>query len=166
MGEKSGEPHLKSYLDVEWTLIYDEEKGNLLILAKSEGEGRLQFGKMFNYGYVRKLEYEDNDSSNIVFNLDSLVGARRVKLNEHNLFIDSCHPKALKKDVQTKNKLIVALRPYIKGELMVSQQPHHQSLPRNRNLNTRNIRKGSNQKMTRQKSSSLLKTKMKKWSSR
>ena len=37
MGEKSGEPHLKSYLEVEWTLIYDENEGNLiLILTKSE----------------------------------------------------------------------------------------------------------------------------------
>ena len=49
------------------------------------------------------------------------MGERKVKLDERNFVIDSCHPKALKKDVQTKNNLIVALRPYIKGELMVSQ---------------------------------------------
>ena len=142
MGEKSGEPRQKSYPDVDWTLIYDEEEGNLLlILAKSEGEGKLQVGKTFNYNYVRKLEYEDNDSLNIVLDVDSSVGARSVKLNERNLVIDSCQPKPLKKDVQMKNNMNVALHLYIKGELMVSQATHHQSLPKNRNLNTRNIRK-------------------------
>ena len=77
---------------------------------------------MFNYGYVRKLEYGDSDSSNIVFNLDSSVGAGRVKLDECNLIINSCHPKPPKKDFQTNNHFIVALRPYIKVELMVSQE--------------------------------------------
>ena len=72
---------------------------------------------MFNYGYVRKLEYEDSNSLNIVFNVDSLVGVRRVKIDEQNFITDSCHPKTLKKDIQTKNNLIVAFRLYIKGEL-------------------------------------------------
>ena len=122
LGEKSGEPRLKSYPHVEWTLIYTEEEGDLLlILAKSEGEGKLQVGKTFTYGYVRNIEYEDNDSSNLFFDVDSSVGVRRVKIDEHNFRTDSYHPKALKKDVQTKNNLIVALRPYIKGELMVTQ---------------------------------------------
>ena len=48
LGDKSGEPHLKSYPHVEWTLICTEEGGDvLLILAKSEGEGKLQVGKTF-----------------------------------------------------------------------------------------------------------------------
>ena len=60
LGQKSGEPRQKSYPGVEWTLIYDEEEGNLLlILAKNEGEGRLQVGKTFNYGFVRRFEYEE-----------------------------------------------------------------------------------------------------------
>ena len=59
---------------MEWTLIYDEEEGNLLILAKSEGEGRLQVGKTFNYGFVRRLEYEDQDSLEIFFDVDSSWG--------------------------------------------------------------------------------------------
>ena len=61
--DKSGEPRLKSSPLVEWALIYTEEEGDLLlILAKSEGEGKLQVGKKFIYGYVRNIEYEDNDS--------------------------------------------------------------------------------------------------------
>ena len=49
------------------------------------------------------------------------MGARRVKIDERNFVTDSCHPKALKKDVQTKNNLIVALCSYIKEELMITQ---------------------------------------------
>ena len=122
-GDESGEPRLKSYPHVEWTLICTEEEGDpLLILAKSKGEGKLKMGKTI-YNYVKNIEYEDNDSSNIWFDVDCSMGARRVKIDEvqRNFITDSCHPKALKKDVQTKNNLIVALSPYIKGELMVMQ---------------------------------------------
>ena len=81
----------------------------------------MQVGKTFNYGQVKNIEYEDNDSSHILFDVDSSAGMRRVWINEGNFITNSHHPKALKKDVQTKNNLIVALRPYIKGELMVTQ---------------------------------------------
>ena len=95
---------------MEWTPIYDEKEGNLLlILAKTEGEGRLQVGKTFNYSFICRFDYEDQDSSKIVFDVDSSVGERKVKLDELNFIIDSCHPKALEKDVHTKNNLIVAL---------------------------------------------------------
>ena len=107
---------------MEWTLIYSEEEGDLLlILAKSEGEGKLQVGKTFNYGQIKNVEYEDNDSSNLLLHVDSSMGMQRVGVDEGNFITDSCHPKALKKDVETKNNLIVALRSYIKGELMVAQ---------------------------------------------
>ena len=53
LGEKSGEARLKSYPHVEWILIYtEEERDLLLILAKSEGEGKLQVGKTFTYSYI------------------------------------------------------------------------------------------------------------------
>ena len=73
--EKIGESLLKSYPNVEWTLIYSEEEGDLLlILAKSEGEGKLQVGKTFNYGQIKNVEYEDNDSSNLLLDVDSSMG--------------------------------------------------------------------------------------------
>ena len=41
-GDESGEPRLKSYPHVEWTLIYTEEEGNLLLVqAEFEVEGKL-----------------------------------------------------------------------------------------------------------------------------
>ena len=46
LGDKSGEPRLKNYPHVEWTLIYIEGEGDLLlILAKSEGGDKFACGK-------------------------------------------------------------------------------------------------------------------------
>ena len=42
-------------------------------------------------------------------------------VDENNLVPECCSPKVLRKDIQTKNNLIVALRPYVIGELMVAQ---------------------------------------------
>ena len=96
---------------MEWPLIYNKEEGDHLILAKSKVEGKLHVGKSFTYGYVRNIEYEDNDSSNLSFDVDSQVGARGVKIDECNFIIESCHPKTL--------NLIFALCLYVKGELVV-----------------------------------------------
>ena len=38
-----------------------------------------------------------------------------------NIVMDYCHPKILRKDIQTKNNLIVALCPYVTGELMITE---------------------------------------------
>ena len=46
----------------------------LLIFATIEGKGKLQLGKSFNYDKVRNVEYEDNDSLNIVLDVESSVG--------------------------------------------------------------------------------------------
>ena len=50
----------------------------LLILEKSEGEGKLQVGKTFTYGQIKNIEYEDNDSLNLLFDVDSSVGMRKI----------------------------------------------------------------------------------------
>ena len=51
LADKPAEPLLKNYLYLEWTLIYAEEEGDLLLVfAKSEGQGKLQVGKTFTYG--------------------------------------------------------------------------------------------------------------------
>ena len=78
----------------------------LLITAKFDGKGKLELGKTFNYGHVTKIEYEDIDSSSIIIDVSSFVGSRQVHLNEGNLVVDCCNPKTLRKEKQTKNKLI------------------------------------------------------------
>ena len=122
MADKPIEPHLKSYLNLEWTLIYTKEERNLLLVfAKSKVEGKIQVSKTFTYNQMKNVEYEDNDSPNLLHDIESLGGMCRVQVDEGYFVTDSCHPKAVKKDVQTKNNLIVALCTYIKGELMVAQ---------------------------------------------
>ena len=143
LADKPIEPHLNFH--VEWALIYTEEEGDLLLIfAKSEGEDKLQVGKTFTYGQIKNVEYEDNDSPNLLFDVQSSRGMRKVRVDEGYFVTDSCHPKALKKDVQTKNNLIVALRPYIKGELMVTQASTPPKSGEKKNQNTRSRRKGNN----------------------
>ena len=72
LANKLIEPRLKSYLHFEWTLIYPQEEGGwLLVFAKSEGEGKLQVGKTFTYGQIKNVEYEDNDSPNLLLDVES-----------------------------------------------------------------------------------------------
>ena len=42
-------------------------------------------------------------------------------MDEENLIIELCHPKCLRKYLQTKSNLIVALRPYITGEFITKE---------------------------------------------
>ena len=100
--EKASEVKYKNYPDLKCCLSYAEEDGVLLIItAKSDGKGKLQLGKAFNYGHVTKLEYEDIDSSSIMIDVSSSVGSRRVRRDKGNLIADCCNPKSLRKDIQT-----------------------------------------------------------------
>ena len=105
----------------EWSLAYSEENGVLLlIMAKSEGKGKLEQGKMFTYGRMRNVDYEDSESNNLILDVQTTAGKRRVVVDETNLVVDYCTWKVLRNDIKTKNNLIVALRPYLSGELMVA----------------------------------------------
>ena len=42
-------------------------------------------------------------------------------MEAENLIIEFRHPKILQKDLRTKSNLIVALRPYITGEMIMKQ---------------------------------------------
>ena len=116
------DPKVKNYVKVEWSLVYSEENGVLLLIfAKSEGKGKLEQGKMFTYGRLRNVDYEDSESSNLLLDVQTTAGLQQVVVDENYLVPDCCSPKVLRKDIQTKNNLIVALRPYVIGELMVAQ---------------------------------------------
>ena len=73
--DKPAKPRFKNYLDLEWTLIYTKEEGDLLLIfAKSEGEDKLQVGKTFTYGQIKNVEYEDNDSNTLLLDVESSGG--------------------------------------------------------------------------------------------
>ena len=68
-------------------------------------------------------------------------------VNENNLVPECCSLKVLRKDIQTKNNLIVALRPYITGHLIVAQaekppKKSRKSIPENKKYqNDKNLMK-------------------------
>ena len=67
------------------------------------------------------MDYEDSESTNLILDVQTTAGKRRVVVDENNLVADCCTPKVLRNDIKIKNNLIVALRPYLSGELMVAQ---------------------------------------------
>ena len=92
---------------------------------------------MFTYGRLRNVNYEDSEASNLLLDVESSAGIRRVLVDENNLVLECCNPKVLRKDIQTKNNLIVALCPYVTGELMVAQdemppKKSRKSIPENK----------------------------------
>ena len=122
-----GKTEVKYFRKVECSLAYSEENGVLLLIfAKSDGKGKLEQGKMFTYGRMRNVDYEDSESNNLILDVQSIAGKRRV----------------LRKDIQTKKNLIVALCPYLSGELMVAQaetpkKKSRKSIPENKKYKKR-----------------------------
>ena len=55
--------------------------------------------------------------------------------------VECCSPKILRKDIQTKNNLIVALHPYVKGELMVIEAKTPQKKSRKSNPENKKYQK-------------------------
>ena len=107
---------MKNYIDVEWSLVYAEEDGFLLlVLAKYPGKSKRELGKTFTNRSLRNIEYEYSDSPNLILQVESSRGTRRVLVDDGNLVTKCCAPKVLRKD------LILALRPYITRELMVAE---------------------------------------------
>ena len=63
-------PKVKNYVKLEWSLVYSEENGVLLLIfANSEGKGKLHSGKMFTYRRLRNVDYEDSESPNLLLDV-------------------------------------------------------------------------------------------------
>ena len=87
------DPKVKNYPKLEWSLVYSEENGVLLLIfAKSEGKGKLEQGKMFTYGRLRNVDYEDSESSNLLLDVQTTTGLRQVVIDENNLVLECCSP--------------------------------------------------------------------------
>ena len=138
----ASDPKVKYFPKVEWSLAYSEENGVLLLIfATSKGKGKLEKGKMFTYGRLHNVDYEDSESSNLLLDVQSIAGMRRVVVDENNLVTYYRTPKVLRKDIQTKNNLIVALRPYVIGELMLAQAMTSQKKSRKSNPENKKYQK-------------------------
>ena len=85
------------------SLVYSEENGVLLLIfTKFEGKGKLEQGKMFTYGRLCNVDYEDSELSNLFLHVQTMTGLRRVVVDENNIVLECCSPKVLRKDIQTK----------------------------------------------------------------
>ena len=85
---------VKNYVKLEWSLVYAEEDGVLLLIfAKSEGKGKMQLVKMLTNGRFRNVEYEDSESQNLHLDVESSGGIKRVLVDEDNLVAAVVAPK-------------------------------------------------------------------------
>ena len=70
-----GKTEVKYFPKVKWSLAYSKENGVLLlIMAKSEGKGKLEQGKMFTYGRMQNVDYEDSESNNLILDVQTIAG--------------------------------------------------------------------------------------------
>ncbi len=101
----------------EWALQYQEKARRvLLLLGKIVGDDVLEAGHAFAYGKVRKIDYQDEDSSNLVGYIETSKGERIILVSEYKLILASCVPLELQKRINTSNNLIVALQPFTVGQ--------------------------------------------------
>ena len=97
------ESRMKNYVDLEWSLVYVEEDGVLLLIfAKFEGKGKLVLGKTFTYGKLRSAEYEVVILQISFIDVESSGGTRRVRVVEGNPVAEYCHSKIFGKRYTNK----------------------------------------------------------------
>ena len=91
------DPKVKNCVKLEWSLVYSEENGILLLIfAKPEGKCKLESGKMFTYGRLRNVDYKDSEFSNLLLGVESSAGIQRVLVDENNLVLKCCSPMNIK----------------------------------------------------------------------
>ena len=74
---KQVEPKVKKYVNLEWSLVYIEEDGVLLLIfAKAEGNGKIDLRKTSTYVQCRNVEYKENGSTNLLLDVESSNGIR------------------------------------------------------------------------------------------
>ena len=81
-------PKVMNFPKVEWRLVYSEENGVLLpIFVEFEGKDKLEQGKMFTYGRLRNVDYEDSESSNLLLDVQTTARLQRVIVDKNNLVL-------------------------------------------------------------------------------
>ena len=100
--------------EYEWAMQYvDSNKKVVLLTARNKGRGQLTKDRLFSYGRILRLDYEELDSENVVFLVECSRGVRKMWISRNLLVKDSCCPESFKLEISFTNKLIITLRPYI-----------------------------------------------------
>ncbi|KAH6555676.1 hypothetical protein KP509_1Z236600 [Ceratopteris richardii] len=114
---------LRDMTNLEWCLQYVEENNVvLLVFAGAYGRGKITTTQGFQYGLVYKLDYEDEDSDNLLFLVETLKGLRNVICKMDFLCPECCVPAGFAKICRDSVNLIKDLMPWIQGNIMPTQQ--------------------------------------------
>ena len=73
-------------------------------LTPNHGQVKLEQGKMFTYGRMRNEDYEDNESNNLILDVQSIACKRRVVVDETNLVV-KCYVKIRTIDLLCYNRV-------------------------------------------------------------
>ena len=108
--------------DFEWTFLYEEsERRLLLVLGKNPGRGVIEGGRQFPYGKVVQVDYQDEDSMNLLVHTETSKGDRVLVLSETQLIVKKCMPLELARILGETKNIIVALKPFIAGEAVFEE---------------------------------------------
>ncbi len=112
--EASNNP--KDMTSFEWALQYQEASKRLvLVLGKTAGEGIIKSGRVFPYGKMLQIDYQDEDSDTFIVHVATSKGDRVILLSEPRLVISSCEPYELQQILLKGENMITALHPFISG---------------------------------------------------
>ena len=102
----------------EWAMQYvDSKKKVVLLVTRVAGRGILAQERPFAYGKILRLDYEDEDTTNLIVLVNCSKGVRKMLVSEDYLLKDSCGPESFRNAIETGSNLITTLRPYIQGHV-------------------------------------------------
>ena len=108
--------------DFEWTFLYEKsERRLLLVLGKNPGRGVIEGGRQFPYGKVVHVNYQDEDSMNLLVHTKTSKGDRVLVLSETKLIVKKCMPLELARILGETMSIIMALKPFIAGEAVFEE---------------------------------------------
>jgi hypothetical protein len=107
----------KDMTQFEWSLHYQEQASRLiLILGKVTRDGVIKSGHVFSYGRVLLVDYEDDNSPNLIMKLETSKGERNINLSEGKLVLTSCGPPELGRMLSKSDNIIRTLHPFVSGQ--------------------------------------------------
>ena len=114
-----GDDHLdRDLTGHEWAMQYvDSKKKVVLLVTRMAGRGILAQERPFAYGKILRLDYEDEDTTNLIVLVNCTKGVRKMLVSEDYLLKDSCGPESFRNAIKTGSNLITTLRPYIQGHV-------------------------------------------------
>ena len=114
-----GDDHLdRDLTGHEWAMQYvDSKKKVVLLVTRMAGRGILAQERPFAYGKILRLDYEDEDTTNLIVLVNCTKGVRKMLVSEDYLLKDSCGPESFRNAIETGSNLITTLRPYIQGHV-------------------------------------------------